>query len=230
MASPLKPVKVIGSFFKTKIGLLVLGFILTTFCGTIINGFYADSTWKRDKRFELLQGELKDHRDLLSDLSKMVGNRTFRLQRVVWVTDSDASPAPETWQMTDEGKARLNTRWNEYYECVADWNVNYRNYAIKLRIFAGDDIADRFFVGEPNGTRKSKSGTLCWYFEQCHEKVSELKKAALTSRIDRKNHDVVQREVDELYTKVDDFMTQLYRTLGEKEHSEDPFEPVSSAH
>ena len=213
----------VDEFLKGPIGLLVLGFVLTTVCGAIINGMYANSTWKRDKRFELLKAELQKHDDLLSDLTKILGTRTFRLQRVVWVTDPDPSPAPDTWQLNDEAKSRLNGRWDEYYESVVDWNVDYRNYAIKLRLLAGNEIADKFFVGDPSGTRKSKPGTLCWQFEKCHDVVSRLRKNALTSQLDRKEHDAAQHDIDDLYNKVDKFVAQLYQRLGEKERSDDPF-------
>jgi hypothetical protein len=213
----------LGQFLKSKIGLLVLGFVLTTVCGALINGMYTNSTWKRDKRFELLKAELQKHDDLLSDLTKILGTRTFRLQRVVWVTDPEASPAPDIWQLNDQTKNRLNTRWDEYYQSVVDWNVNYRNYAVKLRLLAGDEMADKFFVGDPSGARISKPGTLCWRFEKCHEVVSLLKKKALTSQLERKEHDVAQHDMDDLYNKVDEFVAQLYRRLGEKERSDDPF-------
>jgi hypothetical protein len=202
--------------------LLVLGFVLTTVCGAIINGIYTNSTWQRDKRFELLKVELQKHDDLLSNLTEIVGTRTFRLQRVVWVTDPEPSPAPDTWQLDNDAKKRLNDRWDEYYKSVADWNVSYRTYAIKLRILAGDEIADKFFVGDPSGARLSKPGTLCWYFEKCHDTVAALKKKALTSQVDRTEHDVAQRDVDDLYNKVDNFVAQLYRALSEKERSNDP--------
>jgi hypothetical protein len=211
-------------FLTTRIGLLLLGFVLTTLCGAIINGMYTNSTWKRDKRFELLKMEFGKHDDLLSDLTKIVGIRTFRLQRVVWYTDAEASPVPDTWQLKDDAKKRLTDRWDEYYQSVVDWNVGYRTYAIKLRILAGDAIADEFFVGEPGSVRKSKRGTLCWHFEQCHEVVSTLKKNAMNSQVDRTQHDLAQRDVDDLYNKVDEFVFHLYRALGEKEHSSDPIE------
>jgi len=213
----------LAQLLKSKIGLLVLGFVLTTVCGAIINGMYANSTWKRDKRFELLKAELQKHDELLSDLTKILGTRTFRLQRVVWVTDPEPSPAPDTWQLNDEAKSRLNARWDDYYQSVVDWNVSYRNYAIKLRLLAGDEMADKFFVGDLSGARKSKAGTLCWQFEKCHDVVSRLKKKALASPLEREEQDVVQHDIDDLYNKVDDFVAQLYQRLGEKERSDDPF-------
>jgi hypothetical protein len=214
--------KGLANFFTSRIGLLVLGFVLTTVCGAIINGMYTSSTWKRDKQFELLKSELAKHDELLSDLTKMLGTRVYRLQRVVWVTDPDTPPGPETWTLTEEGKTKLNTLWNEYYQAVVDWNISYRTYTIKLRALAGDEVADKFFVGDTSGARRAKSGTLCRYFEQSHEAVSALKKAALTSQINRTKHDEAQREVDDLYNRVDDFVAQLYRTVAEKEHSDNP--------
>ncbi len=220
----------LGTFLKSRIGLVLLGFILTTVCGTIINERYTRSGRERDKQFELLKSELTKHDELLTELTKILGMRTFRLQRVVWVTDPEASPEPDTWQLAEEAKTKLNARWDEYYQAVVDWNLGYRNYAIKLRILAGDGVADAFFVRDPSGARKAKSGTLCSYFEHAHDTVAALKKAALTLQIDRTKHDMAQREVDDLYNRVDDFVAQLYRVLAEKERSNEPLKPAQAQH
>jgi len=219
--------KKLANFFTSSIGLLVLGFVLTTVCGAIINGMYTSSTWKRDKQFELLKSELAKHDELLSDLTKMLGTRVYRLQRVVWGTDPDTPPGPETWPLTEEAKTKLNTLWNEYHQTVVEWNVSYRTYTIKLRALTGDEIADKFFVGDTSGARRAKPGTLCRYFEHSHEAVATLKKAALTSQVDRSKHDEAQREVDDLYNRVDDFVAQLYRAVAEKEHSDNPLKSTT---
>jgi hypothetical protein len=62
----------LGKFFTTRIGLVVLGFILTTVCGTIINERYTRSGRERDKQFELLKSELAKHDELLSELTKIL--------------------------------------------------------------------------------------------------------------------------------------------------------------
>jgi hypothetical protein len=211
-------------FFSSGLGLLILGFVLTTLCGGLVNEMHTRSTWKRDKRFELLKGELAKHEELLSDLTKVVGARVFRLQRVVWLLDPAATPAPETWQLNDDAQKELKTRWETYYQTVVDWNVNYRTYAIKIRILAGPQMAERFIVPDVvSGARKAKSGTLCGVIEETHKTVADLRaKAILTSRVDRAEHELAQHEVDHLYDAVDDFVRQLYQALGEKERSDDP--------
>jgi len=218
--------KTLPKFFTGRIGLLVLGFVLTTVCGAIINGMYTSSTWKRDKQFELLKSELAKHDELLSDLTKILGTRVYRLQRVVWITDPDTPPGPETWALNEEAKTKLNTLWNDYYQAVIEWNITYRTYTIKLRALVGDEVADNFFVGDTSGARRAKSRTLCRYFEHSHEAVAALKKAALTSQVDRGKHDEAQREVDDLYNRVDDFVAQLYRAVAKKEGSDNPLKPT----
>ena len=226
----MKFLKPIGDFFKGRVGLVVLGFILTTVCGALINGMYSCSSWNRDKQFELLKGEVQKDDELLADLGKQLGMRTFRVQRVLWAMDADANPAPDKWQLSDDEKKKLNALWDDYYQSVIDWNISYRNYAVRIRLLAGDEIADKFFVGEAGGTRKSKADTLSWQFEHCHEVAAAQKKAALASGIDRLQHEAAQRDLDQLYNKVDDFVSQLYRALNQKVESANLLKPIQTRH
>ena len=220
--------KKLADFFTSGLGLLILGFVLTTLCGGLVNWMYARSSWKRDKQFELFKGELAKHDELLSDFTKVIGERVFRLQRVVWLMDPTEKPPPETWQLRqddqDDDPKELKARWEKYYETVAQWNVNYRTYAIKIRLLAGPQMADQFIVRDAvSGARKAKSGTLCGVIEETHKTVADLKaKALLTSRVDRAEHELAQCEVDHLYDAVDDFVRQLYEALGDKARSDDP--------
>jgi hypothetical protein len=212
-------------FFTTNIGILILGFILTTICGGVINQIHTRTTWNREKRFELLKGELVRHEELLSDLTTVIGERVFRLQRVVWLLDPAATPAPETWwRLNDDAQKELKARWDIYYETVAKWNVRYRNYAIKIRIQAGQKMAEQFILpDDKRGAQKAKSGTLCGVIEDTHKTVADLRtKAMLTSQVDGKEHELAQQKVYHLYDEVDKFVTKLYETLRDKEQSDDP--------
>src|SRR2546423_15409998 len=104
--------KKLAEFFSSGLGLLILGFILTTVCGGLINITHSYLTWKRDKQFELLKGEIAKHDELLSELTKVVGERVFRLQRVVWILDRPPGPAAdapvgETWQLGEAEQKEL---------------------------------------------------------------------------------------------------------------------------
>jgi hypothetical protein len=217
----------VNAIVGTPVGLLIAGFVLTTFCGAIVSARFADSNWKKDKRFELFKARVAKDDALLADLTTIVGARTFRMQRVVWATDAEQSPAPETWQLDEPKKKSLETFWDDYYKIVVDWNLNYRNYAAKIRLLAGEEVAQEFFAPGVSGARLAKTDTVCGSFEVTHKLVSELRKAARNGPVDRKKHDDAQQKVDALYDKVDAFVRNLYRVLGEKEKSEDPLETES---
>lgn len=211
-------------FFSSGIGLMILGFVLTTVCGGLINGMVTRSTWKREKGFELFKGDLAKHDELLSELTKVIGERVFRLQRVVWSLDPAATPAPEMWPLNGEAQTELKERWKTYYETVVNWNVKYRTFAIQIRIQAGEKMAEGFILRDDiSGARKARSGTLCGVIEETHRIVGDLKnKAISTSQVDRKEHELAQEKVDRLYDEVDSFVTKLYKTLREKERTADP--------
>jgi hypothetical protein len=226
--------KKLVDFFHSGLGLLILGFILTTVCGGLVNWMYARSSWKRDKQFELLKSELIKHDELLTELTRVIGSRVFRLQRVVWLMDSPVTPAPETWELKkdddqSDDDQKLKKRWDKYYETVAEWNVNYRTYAIKIRVLAGPEMAEKFIARDLiSGARKAKEGTLCGVIEKTHTTVANLRTTALsTGRVDRVQQEEAQRQVDHLYDAVDDFVRQLYDALREKARSDDPLSTSS---
>lgn len=221
----------ITRFFSSKAGILLLGFILTTGCGAFINWLHTRSTWHREKRFELLTRKLVKHEELLSSLSKVVGERVFRLQRVLWALEAPSPSLPgAVWQADDAAKKRINDCWNEYYLTVIEWNLKYRDYATRIRFLAGPEVADNFFVGAVTGARLAKTGTVAGSFEQAHERVKALRDITLGSAaVDRTDlYDQAKRSVDHLYDKVDSFVAELYSTLDEHARSDNPLEAKRS--
>lgn len=228
--------KKLVDFFTSGLGLLIFGFFLTTVCGTFINWRYSTATWKREKNFELFKGQLVKHDELLSDFTRVIGSRVFYLQRVVWLMDPTETPAPETWELKkdddqEDDDRKIKKRWDKYSETVAEWNVNYRTYAIKIRVLAGPEMAKKFIERDLiRGARKAKEGTLCGVIEKTHTTVAELKTKALSTwRVDRAEHEEAQRQVDRLYDEVDVFVGQLYDALREKARSDDPLSTSSAS-
>lgn len=212
-------------FFTTNIGILVLGFILTTICGGIINEMHTRSTREREHQFELQKADLQKHQELLESLTKVIGERTFRLQRVVWLMDPPAdATSDEVWLLDENAQKKLSDGWDVYYKTVADWNVSYRTYAIKIRILAGGPMAEKFILPDiESGARKAKAGTLCAIVERAHKTVADLRKKAIsTSMVKLADHDLAQCEVDQLYDAGEDFVNALYQALDKKERSADP--------
>jgi hypothetical protein len=114
-------------------------------------------------------------------------------------------------------------RWDIYYDTVANWNVNYRTYAIKIRVLAGRQMAEQFIVRDVvRGARKAKSGTLCGVIEETHKTVADLKNKTLSTwQVNRAEHENAQLQVDHLYDAVDDFVKHLYEALRTNARSDD---------
>jgi hypothetical protein len=217
--------------FSGKLGMLVLGFFLTTGCGALINWFHTSSTWNREKKFELLTRKLGKHEELLSDLSKGVGARVFRLQRVLWALEAPHPSLPgDIWQVDDNATKRITKSWDEYYATVIDWNLNYRNYATRIRFFAGPIVADKFFAGHTAGAQRAKQGTVAGAFEEAHDAVKDLRDLTLRlPAVDRtKQYDLAKERVAQLYNTVDNFVGDLYWTLDEHARSDNPLDARGS--
>src|SRR4051812_7606103 len=103
------PPKNVYEFFSSPLGLLLAGFLLTGVLGAFVSSWFAGATWKKDKRFELFKANIAKHEALLTDLTTIVGARTFRAQRVVWATDAPDSPTSEVWKLDDEHTKNVET-------------------------------------------------------------------------------------------------------------------------
>lgn len=217
-------------FVRNPLFLLVAGFVLTTGCGALINYLYARSAWNRDRQFELLRGRLAKHEELLSSLSKVMGARVFRLQRVIWTLDPPSSEPPqEMWQLDEETKAKLDVIWNDYYATVIEWNLTYRDYTTRIRLLLGDDGADKFFVAGDTGAQAARADTVCGSFEAGHKMAKKLKDAARKSAtVNGAEQRLAQSKMDALYEKVDGFMAYLYKALDKREKSDTPLKPRRS--
>jgi hypothetical protein len=208
-------------FFTTNIGILVLGFILTTVCGGIINRLHTQETWKRDKGFELFKSQLAKHDELLTDLAKTTGARVYRVQRVLWNLDQPPSePDGETWRLDARAKGEIETRWSDYDKTVVDWNLTYRDYKRRIQLLAGDALANDFFEAGEHGAQSAKEGCITGAFEQLHKKIKSLYvKAKDSGTVDRVPHDSAQIDINLLYDQLDRYMTNLSKEFQDMDKS-----------
>lgn len=105
-----------------KIGLLLLGFILTTVCGGLLGAYLQNRS-----RFRTQQEAI------FSDLAKQMDARAYRTRSLIAGFRGDLEFAP------------LETRRNEYRATLEDWNVSRsRNSVLVLRYFG--PLASRCFL------------------------------------------------------------------------------------
>ena len=209
-------------FFNSAIGLLLIGFLLTTVFGTIINNFYSKATWEREKKFELLKRSLDRNEKLLEDISVTMGTRAFKLMRAFWAIETP----PAGYRTPEERKQVIAQRWEEYSKAVVDWNEHLRVYVSKITYLAGEDTARLFYISEEGSTEKERAGTVYNQFQRAHYAVKELKDMPYEPNSEKwqKGHELAEKSIQQLYKKIDVFLVNLYRALDFRARSDSPLQ------
>jgi hypothetical protein len=164
------------SFLNSGLGLLILGFCITT----IVGGLFADwmqrrtwerqialeqarqdYEWERNMKFELLRARLKEGQDSLEEISDLINLRFFRLQRVFNA-------------LVDGNLSASEKEWAEYMPTVEKWNTKLIIYQNKLERLVSRDIADRFNNYETDNPELKEPVSLHGHFYVTHKKVRSL--------------------------------------------------------
>ena len=208
-----------NKFLNSKIGLLLLGFVLTTVFGAIIANVQSHTTWKRDKRFELLKQLLDRHEELRAELSRVTGARAFETERVLYALE----PPMEPYQNDHERGERIKKAWDAYYATVVDWNRDYRRHVARIRHLAGIDVAQRFYISDEE-SKSPETKTLCGHFVRTHHALRRFKAAPYQPDDPhwQELHGSARKAIDQLYHHIDEFLLHLFAALDDRVKSENP--------
>ena len=122
-------------FLESQPGLLILGFVLTTLLGTILNYAYHDRAWKQEKRVAILTSKLTAQGTLIDSIASLTSERAFWMHRVQWAIEENDS-------------TRVEKAWGHYYERVVMWNSTLRAKKSAIHRLANKDLANSFFEDE----------------------------------------------------------------------------------
>jgi hypothetical protein len=168
--------KAIWTLSNSKLGLLLIGFALTTVVGAIFTDWIQrrswqyqtelehmrqDFEWKRSKKFELLQQRLDEGQESIEEISDLINLRFFRLQKVY-----------ESALARNFEAARKNGE--EYMETVESWNVKLIINQNKLGRLVTDDAARKFNNYETDNSELSNPSSLHGHFFLAHKSVQEI--------------------------------------------------------
>ncbi len=207
-------------FFNSSLGLLLIGFLLTTVFGTIINNFYGSATWEREKKFELLKRSLDRNDKLVEELSAKMGARAMKLLRVFWAVETP----PASYQDPNEREKIIKQRGEDYEKSVIDWNENLRVFISKIYYLAGPETARLFYLSEEGSTEQERADTVYTHFQRAHYAVKELKSLPFKPDSEewRKLHKIAEQSIQQLYKKIDVFLLSLYSSLDFRARSDSP--------
>jgi len=129
------------TFLNSQVGVLILGFLLTSLLGTFIaeriqkNNKEKDlliererqaASWERDKKYEVFRRKLDDGEKLIDELSNLMNSRFFKTQNVY--TNISSGSITEA-------------KWNDYYKSVEEWNIKMPVIRNKIKRLLSDSLS-----------------------------------------------------------------------------------------
>jgi|GEM_PF-4918214 len=172
------------SFLNSGLGLLLVGFCITTLVGSLFADWIQRSTWEqqialeqarqdyeweRSMRFELLRAKLKEGQDSLEEISDLINLRFFRLQKV--------------FEALVSGNLAVSEKaWAEYTPTVEKWNTKLIIYQNKLERLVSSDIANQFNNYETDNPELEEPASLHGHFYVAHKKVRRILECMKQSR------------------------------------------------
>ena len=172
----MRMLKSFWKFLNTQVGLLLLGFALTTIIGSYFADWFQrknwerqtafeaqrqDFEWERSKRFEILKRKLDEGQNSLKEISYLINQRFFRLQNVYE-------------QIVNGNLQSAKLKWQNYMETVEQWNVKLIISQNELRRLVGDGISLEFNNYETDNYDLKNPKTIHGEFFVAHKKVKAL--------------------------------------------------------
>lgn len=149
-------------FLNSNLGLMVVGFTLTTIAGAILAAWLDKVSWQRQTRIDLYKKRYEEGIQFLDDLSRLIGQRHFQLQRVLWAL-SDMQDNPDKYEEIEE----------EYFAVVGNWNASYWMHRNKIRLLVGERYANLFL--DYGDDKLDEPQSVHYTFVRAHRAVQQAK-------------------------------------------------------
>jgi hypothetical protein len=112
------------NFLSSGVGLLVLGFLLTTGGGTLLNHFIQKSTFENERSFQMYKMRLEEAKSLQKALLESSTARVFYLEQILARLGNPNQKPEDTKKF-----------WHERYSDVKDnWNKNLVYWQAQMRV------------------------------------------------------------------------------------------------
>lgn len=148
------------SYFDADLQKIIVAIVLSTAAGSLLAYVFQSMQWRRQKRFELLQHQLREGKQLADEVTQLINRRFFALQRLLWAIE--------------EKNGRIDEMWKNYYADVILWNQSLTSIRIRTRLFAGAEVAD-LLVNDADLDKSSKPKSIHYGMRNLHTKILAAK-------------------------------------------------------
>ncbi|MFC1725265.1 hypothetical protein ACFL4T_06535 [candidate division KSB1 bacterium] len=178
-----------------KLGLLIIGFLITGVLGGFWGYVLKRRSWAEETKFSLYQARYKEGTSFLDEISELIGQRFFLLQRL-W------------WAIEDQDATRISQCEATYFIAVENWNSCFWKNRNKIRLLVGEDQANNF-LDYSDDYVEDKPKSLHYKFVIAHRKVMTAKNAPNL-------FDDARQQIMELNWKCSVFLERLTSTYIER--------------
>ena len=181
---------------QSPLGLLLLGFCLTTVLGGLLTTRLQRALWERQTRLEVFRRRYEEGTVFLDQLSSLIDRRLFGLQRLLWVIEEGVEAD------------QLETKEREYFQTVIEWNGTLRSNRNKIRLLIGESQASDFLDYRDDG-RQEHPRSLHYQFVKAHNAVISANSGGMST-------EQAQREVNSLNWTCSSFLEDLTTVFAQR--------------
>jgi hypothetical protein len=141
--------------------LLLEAFALTTVAEGILTYYIQKRSWNRQTKLDLYKRKYDEGIKFLDELSELIGNRLFFLQKLLWA-------------INDNDTERIANIEKAYFPIVDAWNNRYYKNRNKIRLLVNEGSADSF-LSYADDNKGDAPNSLHYKFVIAHRKVMASK-------------------------------------------------------
>jgi hypothetical protein len=132
---------------NTSAGLLILGFVVTTGGGALLNWRIQSRTSENERNFQMYKTRLEEAKALEKDVLEQAATREFYMEQVLNLL-ADENKTPE----------QIEQYWDDNYHNVKDaWNKNLDYWHAQMQVLFCEQLADGLVLEDENRLRVKES-------------------------------------------------------------------------
>jgi len=160
----------------------------------------------REQKLEWLKKTKEEQKQLMDNLTSLIGKQFFGLLRVYWALKNDK-----------DNQSEINKCWKQHKELMKEWEENLFSNRICIQRLATTEIANDFFCLEKTLEKNSLHGS----FKEIQNKLSQERERILehadSSSEDtpiENDFDTLNAEIDKLKMEIDNFLNNKLNKEG----------------